>query len=74
MAVAAGRELALRRGDALLVRPGGEHVVRNTGPGKLYCLTVMVPDDDFAALIRRGIPVTLDAADRLVLEGMGRGA
>jgi hypothetical protein len=34
----------------------------------------MVPDDDFAALIRRGIPVTLDAADRLVLEGMGRGA
>jgi mannose-6-phosphate isomerase-like protein (cupin superfamily) len=74
VAVAAGRELALRRGDALLVRPGGEHVVRNTGPGKLYCLTVMVPDDDFAALIRRGIPVTLDAADRLVLEGMGRGA
>lgn len=72
VAMAAGQAFALRRGDALLIRPGGEHVVRNTGTGKLYCLTVMVPDDDFAALIRRGTPVTLDDEDRLVLEGVGR--
>lgn len=60
----------LRRGDALLVRPGHDHVVRNTGTGKLYCLTVMAPDEDFGALIRRGTPVALDAHDQRVLRGL----
>ncbi len=63
-----------RCGDALLVHSRNEHVVRNTGPGKLYCLTVMVPDDDFSALIRSGVPVALDEADRRVLERAGRAA
>jgi mannose-6-phosphate isomerase-like protein (cupin superfamily) len=57
----------LRAGDALLVRPGTNHVIENTGPGKLYTLTVMVPDEDFAALIRGGTPVELDAEDKAVL-------
>lgn len=57
----------LRAGDALLVRPGTNHVIENTGPGKLYTLTVMVPDEDFAALIRGGTPVALDAEDKAVL-------
>lgn len=57
----------IRAGDALLVRPGTSHVIENTGAGKLYTLTVMVPDEDFAALIRNGTPVTLDADDRAVL-------
>jgi mannose-6-phosphate isomerase-like protein (cupin superfamily) len=56
-------------GDTLLLPPGVEHVVENTGPGKLYCLTLMVPDEDFAALIRNGTPVELDAEDRAVLAG-----
>jgi mannose-6-phosphate isomerase-like protein (cupin superfamily) len=59
--------VAIRTGDALLVRPGTTHVVENIGPGKLYTLTVMVPDEDFAALIRNGTPVTLDAEDKAVL-------
>ena len=48
---------------------GQEHVVENTGPEKLYCLTVMVPNEGFAELIRNGAPMTLDAADRAVIYG-----
>jgi mannose-6-phosphate isomerase-like protein (cupin superfamily) len=57
----------LRTGDALLVRPGTNHVIENTGPGKLYTLTVMVPDEEFATLIRNGTPVELDDEDKAVL-------
>jgi mannose-6-phosphate isomerase-like protein (cupin superfamily) len=56
-------------GDTLMLRPGTEHVIENTGPGKLYCLTLMAPDEDFAALIHRGTPVALDAEDLAVLRG-----
>lgn len=56
-------------GDVLMLRPGVEHVVENTGAGKLYCLTLMAPDEGFARLIRRGTPVELDAEDLAVLRG-----
>lgn len=59
-------------GDTLMLPPGTEHVVENTGTGKLYCLTLMVPDEDFAALIRGGTEVALDAEDRAVLAGEGQ--
>jgi mannose-6-phosphate isomerase-like protein (cupin superfamily) len=61
--------LEIGPGDTLMLSPGTEHVVENTGPGKLYCLTLMVPDEDFAALIRNGTEVELDAEDRAVLMG-----
>lgn len=67
VAYADGAPLPLHPGDALLVRPGTEHVVENTGTGKLYCLTVMTPDEEFGALIRRGVPTTLTDADKQVL-------
>jgi hypothetical protein len=51
------------------VPPGTEHVIANTGPGRLYCLTLMVPDEDFAVLIRNGTRVPLDAEDIAVLTG-----
>ncbi len=60
---------AIGPGDTLMLPPGVEHVVENTGPGKLYCLTLMVPDEDFAALIRGGTPVELDAEDIALLTG-----
>ncbi|WP_240655160.1 cupin domain-containing protein [Rhodovarius crocodyli] len=58
-------------GDCFMLPPGLEHIVENPGPGKLYCLTLMVPDEDFAALIRNGIPVELDAEDMAVLTRQG---
>jgi mannose-6-phosphate isomerase-like protein (cupin superfamily) len=62
-----GRVEPLATGDILIVPPGSEHVIENTGPEKLYCLTTMVPDDGFSELIRSGIPVALTDGDRRVL-------
>ena len=56
-------------GDVLVLRPGTEHVVENTGPNKLYCLTMMTPNEGFAELIRAGTPVELTAEDRAVITG-----
>ncbi|GAA5129899.1 cupin domain-containing protein [Alloalcanivorax gelatiniphagus] len=61
----------LRKGDAMVVPAGAEHVVENTGPGRLYTLTVMVPDEHFAELIRNGVPDQLDQEDLRVLQGVG---
>jgi mannose-6-phosphate isomerase-like protein (cupin superfamily) len=60
---------AITKGDALMLRPGAEHVIENTGTGKLYTLTFMVPNEGFAELILAGQPVTLDDEDLLVLRG-----
>ena len=62
-----GREVSRRKGDALLVRPGSEHIVENTGTTKLYTLTVMTPNEGFAELIRAGERVELDHEDLAVL-------
>lgn len=62
-----GTSTTLGPGDMLMLPPGSEHVVENTGPGKLYCLTTMIPNQDFAELIRSGTPVALDAEDLAVL-------
>jgi len=62
-----GEAAPIRRGDMLMLHPGSEHVVENTGPGKLYCLTTMIPNEGFAELIRAGTKVTLDADDLAVL-------
>jgi mannose-6-phosphate isomerase-like protein (cupin superfamily) len=62
-----GRVSPVASGDIFIVPPGTEHVVQNTGPGKLYCLTTMTLDEGFADLIRRGIPMSLDDDDRRVL-------
>ena len=54
-------------GTQLTLPPGAEHVIENTGPGKLYTLTIMCPNEGFAELIRAGAPVELDEEDRRVL-------
>jgi len=64
-----GRTLPIKKGDSLLLHPGSEHVIENTGPGKLYTLTVMTPNEGFAELIRGGEPVQLDSEDIRVLQG-----
>jgi mannose-6-phosphate isomerase-like protein (cupin superfamily) len=62
-----GKSTPIKRGDALLLRPGSAHVIENTGLGKLYTLTVMTPNEGFAELIRSGQPVDLDEEDLKVL-------
>lgn len=62
--------MPIRKGDALLLRPGSEHVIENTGDGKLYTLTVMTPNEGFAELIRSGQPIELDEEDHRVLAGL----
>ena len=52
--------------------PNGVHVLENTGPSRLYTLCIMVPNEDFAELIRSGTPVALDAEDLAVLRRSDR--
>jgi len=72
-AYADGAETPIGPGDAFVLRPGTEHVVVNDGPSKLYCLTLMTPNEGFAELIRGGTPVELTAEDIAVIAGAGRG-
>ena len=69
IAHAGGRSVAFKCGDSLLLPPGATHEIENTGSTRLYCMTVMVPDEDFADLIRNGEPVLLDEVDLAVLHG-----
>ena len=62
-----GKLVPIQAGDSLLVPPTGIHEIRNTGPGRLYALCIMVPNEDFAELIRSGTPVELDSEDLAVL-------
>jgi mannose-6-phosphate isomerase-like protein (cupin superfamily) len=70
-AICAGTETPLAKGDALMLRPGTEHIVENTGSAKLYTLTFMVPNEAFAELIQRGERVELDDEDRATLLVLG---
>jgi len=63
-----GKTIFIRTGDSILVPPTGIHEIRNTGTGRLYALCIMVPNEDFAELIRSGTPVELDAEDFAVLQ------
>jgi len=71
IATSNGEDLPIRKGDSLLLRPGSEHVIRNTGTSKLYTLTVMTPNEGFAELIRSGTRCELDDEDLRVLGGVG---
>lgn len=62
-----GKTVAVQAGDSILVPPTGTHEIANSGPGRLYALCIMVPNEDFAELIRSGTPVELDEEDMAVL-------
>jgi len=68
MASCDGKTVSIRTGDSLLVPPTGIHEIRNTGQERLYTLCIMVPNEDFAELIRSGTPVELDEEDLRVLK------
>ena len=69
-AMCGGETVRIARGTSMLVPPGGVHVIENDEGGKLYTLTIMLPDEAFAAMIRNGTPVSLDAEDIAVLSGV----
>ncbi|MBW4491824.1 MAG: cupin domain-containing protein [Oscillatoria princeps RMCB-10] len=62
-----GKSVPIKAGDSILVPPTGTHVIENTGSSRLYALCIMVPNEDFAELIRSGTPVELDEEDLAVL-------
>jgi mannose-6-phosphate isomerase-like protein (cupin superfamily) len=64
-----GVQRPVRAGELLVLPPGSLHRITNTGVGRLYAITTMTPDDGFVALIRRGVPDTLDDDDLAVLRG-----
>ena len=64
-----GKTILIQEGDSLLVPPTGIHTIENTGKSRLYTLTIMVPNEEFAELIRSGIPAELDEEDLAVLRG-----
>jgi len=65
-----GKSLPFKAGDAFMAPAGKEHVVENTGGSRLYCLCTMVPNENFAELIRRGTPESFDDEDMAVLGRM----
>lgn len=65
-----GVTVDLSPGTSLLVPPGKEHIVENTGAEKLYTLCTMVPNEGFAEMIHAGIPVELTNEDIAVLTGV----
>ncbi|KAF3888153.1 MULTISPECIES: cupin domain-containing protein [Nostocales] len=67
VAICDGKTVPIKAGDSLLVPPTGTHLIKNTGSSRLYTLTIMVPNEDFAELIRSGTPVALDEEDMSVL-------
>ncbi len=64
-----GEEIAVKAGESFIVRPGHDHEVINTGTDKLFCLTVMIPNEGFAELVRSGFRVPLTPDDVAVLTG-----
>jgi mannose-6-phosphate isomerase-like protein (cupin superfamily) len=68
-----GQRAAVRAGQLLVLPAGTRHRIRNTGTGRLYAVTTMLPDAGFADLIRRGPAAPLDEGDLAVLAGTGSG-
>lgn len=62
-----GKTVSIRAGDSILVPATGMHGIENTGSERLYALCFMVPNEDFAELIRSGTPAELDDEDLAVL-------
>ena len=69
VAISDGVEHPITAGQFLVLPPGSVHRIVNTGPGRLYAITTMSPDNGFASLITSGVPDVLDTADLAVLNG-----
>lgn len=70
VAIVGDKEEAIGIGSFFIVPPGNNHQVRNTGSGRLYVLTTMVPDEKFSDLIKSGPEAELDEEDLRILGGV----
>jgi mannose-6-phosphate isomerase-like protein (cupin superfamily) len=62
-----GNEVPVEAGSTLVLPMGSVHFIRNTGPGRMYAITLMSPDGGFADLVRNGPPAETDDEDRAML-------
>ncbi len=67
LATCDGKVVPIKAGDSLLVPPTGIHLIENIGKDRLYALCIMIPNEDFAELVKSGIPASFDAEDLAVL-------
>jgi mannose-6-phosphate isomerase-like protein (cupin superfamily) len=70
LATCDGKTVSIQTGDSVLVPATGTHIIENIGSTRLYVLCIMIPNEDFAELIRSGTPVELDEEDISVLRGL----
>ncbi|NJL83025.1 MAG: cupin domain-containing protein [Chloroflexaceae bacterium] len=67
VAVCDGKEVQLQAGDSIFVPQTGIHELGNAGAERLYVLCFMIPNENFAEMIRSGLPAELDEEDWQVL-------
>jgi mannose-6-phosphate isomerase-like protein (cupin superfamily) len=70
VATSDGVEHEVCAGQLLVLPAGSLHHIRNTGPGRLYAVTVMSPDDGFAALVAAGPTDLLDDDDLAIVRSL----
>jgi mannose-6-phosphate isomerase-like protein (cupin superfamily) len=69
-AVCDEHEVAVKAGDTIVLPAGTLHHIHNSGPGRMYSLTLMCPDEGFADLIRRGPIAPTDDEDREIFTAL----
>lgn len=61
----------VRSGDVVAFHPGSEHGIDNGMDSKMYCIEVMMPDEEFAEFVRGGRPDGLRRDELCILRRMG---
>eukprot|EP00892_Ulva_mutabilis_P010958 jgi/Ulvmu1/8234/UM041_0044.1 len=67
-----GHRTSIEPGDVVVFRPGCVHGI-DTGAEKVYCLELLLPNQDFAEMVRLGQEMTLDQDDSCILAAIGCG-
>jgi mannose-6-phosphate isomerase-like protein (cupin superfamily) len=62
-----GETRLVEPGDTIVVPAGRQRVIENIGPGKLYALTVIAPQEPLSAMMHNRTEVSLDDEDLGVL-------
>jgi hypothetical protein len=65
-----GEMRLIEPGDTIVTPAGGDRLIENVGPGKLYAVTVAASRDRLVRMARDGIEVPLDEEDLGVLRRM----